>query len=370
MKKILYIIFYLLLGLSTQAQAVNTDHIIEDKAQRCKVHYLSSTPKKMWYIKTDNTCPNGWVEGFDNVHVFDLFDTPKEVLSCFFKNGYCLNQFISVDQEAQYGSLSPTIKTLSLLIETDAPSNTQYFALLRSNLEKDGSYSPFSLCYPDAYFLVAHPQAEDFKNTAFQGRLFKQIHQKVRSLCPKVQDVTILGATSSKLNGSDWIFKGSMNLKTGQADLRYRTPSLTTTENEPNELRKEKSETVLSVTSSENNSIRADYSPTANDAPRKEAIKNAQPWDYTSYNYSASDLALLAQIAPQAVQGQTIVYIKSVALDGTGIVDKPIPIRLVQAKDLKTGWAKIKGLFSIQDDQLVVKPLTVIPCSQEWCHEK
>jgi len=373
MKKFLLIFLYLLVGFSFSAHATNHNHIIADKTDKCKIHYLAPTTKKLWYIQTDNTCPNGWVEGFSDVELFDLFDTKKETVSCFFKQGYCLDQFVKLETVHKYGTLEPSTKTLSFLTDTDTPSDTQYFALFRSEPTKTGVYPAFSLCRPNAYFLVVHPQAEDFKNTAFQGRIFKQIHQTALHLCPHASELVILGALTANANGNDWIFRADMDLSKETTDVRYRTvtPEVSKS-NKPDELRTEQSEVVVSVTSSSPNTIRAEYgTPRPQPTPQSPPTDQTdQSWNYTNYNYSILDLAILANIAPQPIQGKAIVHIASIALDGTGTVDKPAPAILSQATDVKPGWARIQGLFTIQNNQLMIKPLSVKHCSQEWCHEK
>ena len=373
MKKIIFMVFCLLLLLPIQSKANNVNHIITDKTQKCKIHYLSSTPKKMWYIKTDNDCPDGWVEGFANVQLFDLFDTEVMTISGFFKQGYWWEQFTPLENLVSYESLDEDTKTLSFLIDTDKPSNTQYLALFRSTKQKDRAYSAFSMCQKEAYFLVVHPYAEDFKNSAFQGRIFKQLRQEAQILCPKIQHLIIFGSTFSQMPSNNCVFRADMDLTSGQTNLRYRQPSPDIQSDKPSELRKEKSETIVAITSSPTTTIHADYGakiPTTNPKTGIQKNKSPQPWDYTAYNYSAIDLALLAKITPQPIQGKAVMHIASVALDGTGFVDQPYPILLQRAIDLKPGWAIVHGTFSIQDEKVIVNPLTIYPCTQEWCHEK
>ena len=373
MKKITVIILFIFLIFPLKTRATNANHIITDKAQKCKIHYLSSTPKKMWYIKTDNDCPNGWVEGFANVQLFDLFDTEVIAISGFFKQGYWLEQFTHLEKPMFYSSLNEDTKTLSFLIDTDQPSNTQYLALFRSTREKDRAYSSFFTCKKEAYFLVVHPYTEDFKNPAFQGRIFKQLRQEAKILCPDIQRLIILGVTTTQTPSTNWIFHADMDLTTGQTNLRYRQSAADEKNDKPSELRKEKAEPIVSITSSPTTIIHADYgiqTPKTNSEIVTSKNKSSQLWDYTDYNYSALDLALLAKITPQPIQGKAVMHIASVSLDGTGAVDQPCPILLQQAIDLKPGWVKVQGSFSIQNDKIIVKPLTIYPCTQEWCHEK
>ncbi|MBP5343836.1 MAG: hypothetical protein J6Y85_02020 [Alphaproteobacteria bacterium] len=373
MKKWTIILLYSFLIFSFQAQAKNTDHVITDKEQKCKIHYLASTPKKMWSIKTDADCPNGWVEGFANVHLFDLFNTEVLAISGFFKQGYWLDQFTPLDSLISYGPLDEHTKAISFLLDTDPASNTQYLALFRSIQNKDRAYPAFSMCQPDAYFAIIHPQSEDFKNPAFQGRIFKKIRQEAHTLCPNVKRIIILGQTAIQSTYDNWVFHADMDLTTEQANLRYRQPLPNIKEEEPSELRTEESEPIVTITSSDKTHIHADYNPHASLVTKNTNTAtetSTQLWDYTGYNYSAQDLALLAKITPQPIQGKAVMHITSVALDGTGLVDQPCPILLLHTPNLKPGWANVQGTFAIQDNELIVKPLTIQPCAQEWCHEK
>ena len=221
---------------------------------------------------------------------------------------------------------------------------------------------------------MAHHDPSAFKNPVFQSLIFKKIRSEARILCPDSQQLVILGVTDRNSDGQDWFLRADMNLASGQTNLRYH--SLASSEeknNKPNELRQEKAENLVAVHPTEQGRLDMDYNPQlSNDTPKPLYDRPAAttlPWDYTSKNYSVLDFALLARIATRPVQGQAIVHINSVALDGTGFIDKPITMLLSGAPDLKPGWVRVKGMFNMENDKLVLHPLVLTTCQQEWCDE-
>ena len=127
-------------------QAGLDDQIISNPENTCKIHYLSQNTKKLWSIQTTAECPDGWVEGFTSVRVFNAFGNEVETLVGFFKNGYLLDKFVNLDTVVARGNPAKNEQTLTILIDTDQESHVEYLALTRAKMSDKGVYSTFSLC--------------------------------------------------------------------------------------------------------------------------------------------------------------------------------------------------------------------------------
>ena len=284
-----------------------------------------------------------------------------------------LNKDAISQVKSSYENPTTDTQTLSFLVNEDSESNTSYLALVKSVRLKDRSYPALTLCQKEVVFLVAHSQIEDFKNSVFQGRIFKQVRAEANVLCPTTKRIILLGVPTVKSDGSDWTFNADIDLISGQTNLRYRPLSIFQENvSVPTELRKEKTEVLVSVQPTSEGVI-TQYNPddikSLSHVP--VASTNTQiPWNYSHKNYSIADLTLLARIARQPIQGQSIIHISTVALDGTAFVDAPVPILISGTQDIKPGWANLQGIFTIQEDKLVIKPIIITPCQKEWCNEK
>lgn len=354
MRKILFLILCFF-PLLSQAGLDEVTISTEDKS--CSIHYLSLRTKYNWTIKVDpSSCKNGWVDGVAKVHLFSPMKEQTETLSGFFKEGYWLDTFPLTKQIIERTSPGENIQSLSFLLGKDKEADITYVGQLRATQPKGRSYGAFLGC-PDFRILVVVPDEKIFDNSAFQDKIVEQGLLYAHSYCAKPEVVALFGATST--TQPDILFRMQINPTTLEREILPLPPKEESLSPSPLELRTEKSDILLSVTSEEEKAI-VSYEkveiPKTNFFPVKEAPKEKEILNH---------LQIISRTFGHEVSGRTVVHINKILLDGTGLTDLPDEIQLLYYPNLKTGWAVVTG--TLQKDKMKVSNVQF--CQQEWCSD-
>ena len=310
-------------------------------------------------------CHGGWVQGFANVVVKDVLDRTIETLNGFFHQGYLLTEF--VDRLDTFYRFSPQEKTQDFIFKSgeDKEVNLEYYVVARSS-ELENHYGPFVVCPQKPRLFVVHEPISDFKQSLFQTSLFKKAKEHILKRCPKATALEVFG-TSDKPSSEKWVFHANLDFSSDEITLDYHFPVGKSEIPRPQELRREGGENLLTI-------------PAAKEAlqkpiDKKEDINQQAPvllWgeEDNKKRKSAVDLALLARVLKNHVEGQAVVYVDRPKLDKTFEVTRPLPLILKTQESLVSGWYLIDGVFQTEGSDIVVQVLSAKLCLKEWCMDE
>ena len=351
-----FLLFFLCCLISPFAYADLDEFVIATEDKTCAIHYLTTRTKYNWTIKVDkSSCQSGWVHGNATVQLYSPTKQLMETLSGSFSAGYWLGDFPLVKQVIERTSPENHIQSLSFLLGEDKEANITYVGQLRAVQPENRPYGAFRGC-PDFRVLVVAPDEQIFENPAFQDKIAEQGLKYASMYCPAPEVVALFGATSAR--APKIIFQMQVDPKTKERELIPILSEEEISEQEPLELRSEKTDVLLSVNPSEEQPI-VSYLPKITSLPDEQKDR-PEPQETV-----LGHLRILSKTSGKPVSGRVIVHINQVLLDGTGVTDLPEEIQLKYYPNLKTGWAVVSGDF----DNGQMRVHSVQFCEKEWCSD-
>lgn len=351
MKKV-FLVLAIICGIMPCFAEGLDEQIIQTEDKKCAIHYLTDKSKKLWSIEVNQAyCHEGWVHGFASVVLKDSLRRTAKTLGGYFHKGYWLSDFIGNIDTFYRMSSGLSQEDFVFPIDIDKELNSEFYMVARAE-KKDGEYGSFDICPQQPVLLVLHQPIEDFKASLFQTKLIQKAQNVILTKCPETKEFTLLGI-EKVTTPLRWILRGYIDLKGSEVNLTYQANSNVVPR--PSELRHEEGENLITIPAQQN----PDQPKLANNPTKKTEIKDGQQ--------SAVDLALLAQVLQQDIQGKAVVYVAHKNADYSFAVTRPLPLAMQSQETLSPGWYLVDGVFQYNKGQVVVKVSSVTRCLKEWC---
>lgn len=329
----------------------------------CKIHYLTPKPKNLWSIELDQTyCKDGSVHGFTTVTLKDSLNRTIETLHGFFHQGYWLTNFTNIIQ--QFYRISPDEGIQDFIYSTgqDPDLHLTYYLVARAKKIDEHHYSAFTSCPDVPILLVAHEPTADFKQSLFQNAVLKQAQVHLSHLCPDAKGIQIFATSLNKIDTDSAVFQADINFEAESVTMSYREPIDKSVIPKPTELRHEHAENILTIRPDGQNKVEI---PSDSVPVSKEKTKSTRAT--VPHIKSAVDLALIAQLTGNKIDGQAIVYVDHMDDNQRAVTTLPTSLLLNGKTALSSGWYLIDGAFSYEDDRIVVQLTSAKSCQKEWC---
>ena len=75
-----YILFFLIILLSSFCQAGLDEVLLHSEDNKCTIRYLTTSPVKGQHIKVNKECSDGWVQGYASVEISTPRHQMEEIL--------------------------------------------------------------------------------------------------------------------------------------------------------------------------------------------------------------------------------------------------------------------------------------------------
>lgn len=397
--------------------------------QKCRINYLTDKNTKGWYITTSSeNCPNGLLNGYAEVTVYDAFSRPSEQIYGYFTNGYWTGDIDLKQRSLKRSSEEYGIQKAVFEITRDTSSNITYIGQMTSRRNARDVYTSFEICDPFRVLAVT-PHMALFKNPHATQAILDDVITYTREICPAEKRILFFSATTDHPLPRDIVFYADINLETGKtyikrnkalhpdvsdkeiadagsggediavatdlkgavgspvsAGVRLETDkilkkdkkhSLSNSINEY-ELEKKSVEPPLTV----DELIDAVVDESDNRSKSKDSVQEnidqikTHQSDVTQKKTvvgmdTIAHLRLMSQVNQKPVFGTVIVYVDRLN-DMGGITDTPSRLTL-QGENIITGWGVVSGYFSF--DRLdhkysgVVQVTSFIPCATHQCKD-
>lgn len=355
-----YAFFLGILLLPTVSQAGLDEVVLRSADETCAIRYLTDQSMKGWYIETNQNCPDGWVNGYSKINIYNPQKELKEILTGFFLAGYWLDRFPAKGELQDRTNPSENVQALTFIADTDTEDNTTYLVQLRAERPQNRIYGPFQGC-PIFRLLVVVKDKNLFQNEAFQEHLATKASAYAQRFCTNLETIAVFGATKKNARVPDILFQMQIDPETNEKTLVDPSNDLQESDlNEPIELRRQSGEILMSVEPNESDLL-IQYGNKERPKIKDPVPVNTPKEDLTSLVH----LNIQSQLTNHPTQGRVIVHINSIGLDGSASVDLPQPVLLKYHPHLKIGWAVVQGYF--YQNKMQVNEITF--CQKEWCSD-
>lgn len=432
MKTISLIAFMLFMTASAPMMPVVPAHaFLPDEAvlstydQKCKIRYLTDKNTKGWYVSvSSDNCPDGYLNGYADVTVYDAFSRPSEQIYGYFTDGYWTGETNLKKRSLKRSSEEYGVQKATFDIARDEASDITYIGQMTARRNARDVYMPFEICDPFRILAVT-PHTALFKNPHATQVILDDVVRQTREICPAEKRILFFSAPTDKPTPRDIVFYADINLETGKtyikrnkalhpdtanktpmkpdnddlavaADLKgavgspidvairqeisdgaATVPATSEDGRDINDLAREREVVPLDALIDESipqktMPIKADKALTEDAVLPKVSSDAVLPTPSVSENGmdTLAHLWLMTQINQKPVFGTAIVHVDALNETG-GSADLPAPLTL-EGDHIVTGWGVVSGHFFFSTGpgaRGIVRVTSFVPCATHECRD-
>lgn len=188
--------------------------------QKCRINYLTDKNTKGWYITVSSeNCPDGLLNGYAEVTVYDAFSRPSEQIYGYFTNGYWTGDVDLKRRSLKRSSEEYGIQKAVFEITRDTSSNITYIGQMTSRRNARDVYTSFEICDPFRVLAVT-PHMALFKNPHATQAILDDVIKHTREICPAEKRILFFSATTDHPLPKDIVFYADINLETGKTYIK------------------------------------------------------------------------------------------------------------------------------------------------------
>ncbi len=409
MKKCFFLLC-LILTFSHPTRAFLLDeHSLSTLDGRCRIFYLTDKNTSGWYVGLPEnvSCPEGVLNGYADVTVFNAFSQKAEQIYGYFSHGYWtgnahLKKPLIKRVSEEYG-----VQKATLWLAKDDDSDIDYIIQMNARKDQNGTYGPFAVCDPAARVLAVTPHQALFKNPHATQEILDNVLTHVRGVCPTIQRILFFVSSLPDPKQTDIFFFADINLETGKTHIKRNTV-LTPPQQQnlsPAESEKEPTRPVLTpatqnVSVSQNFPVEnhpapaqplpdsialketpvlenqpAQKTPSSPETPHFEPEESRPETEESRPIDQIAHLKVVSDVLHRPVWGTAVVHVDSILFDGTALTDLPVPLKLY-GKIPSIGWSLIAGYFSFPETNTSgsnlhgqVQLASFISCATHMCQD-